>query len=303
MAYVKARDFKNALICFQQALKKSPNDSKCIMFVGNCYNELGEYTKAVEYFQLAINKGGINATLAGNISDTYQKLGNNPKALYWLQVRCSLDPMEAKKRKTIALIKKLQNPLSNPKGSLDAPDYLSGLAESHTWQNNLLPIKVCILKNPKRPEIYADFRRIAKAALDEWCTAIGGAMRYEFVDLPSRASLVCTYTDDPSEVRSDHEVGTNGNTTVHIANINNQIDRTNSVILVAKKSGGKRLSPATIMKLCMHEIGHAMGLNGHSPNNHDVMFWTSNVPTIRPALSERDKNTIKRLYVEYNKTQ
>lgn len=296
MTFVKAKDFKNALVCFEQAHKASPTDPTRIMFVGNCYNELGEYPKAIDYFQLAMRTGGVSAVLAGNMSDTYQKMGENSKALYWMQVNCALDPAEARNPKNLAIIKKLQDPLSNPTAPPNAPDYLQGLAESHIWQKNLVPIRVYVPKDQKLASIHAEFRKAVKESLDQWCTAIGGAITYKFVDSPTQATLVCAYTDDPRQVRSDHEIGTNGNTEVHIAKDSNAIDRTSTVILIAPVPGGTGFSTNTIAKVCLHELGHAMGLHGHSSNNHDVMFFLADTPSVPLQLSDRDKRTIKKLY-------
>lgn len=44
--------------------------------------------------------------------------------------------------------------------------------------------------------------------------------------------------------------------------------------------------------LALHEAGHALGLDGHSPFGSDLMYWKS--PLM--MLSERDKNTIHRWY-------
>ena len=52
-----------------------------------------------------------------------------------------------------------------------------------------------------------------------------------------------------------------------------------------------------LAKICLHEMGHALGMNGHSPNSHDVMYPSSSIyDKSAPVLSARDKSTIRRLY-------
>jgi hypothetical protein len=47
-----------------------------------------------------------------------------------------------------------------------------------------------------------------------------------------------------------------------------------------------------LYSLCLHEIGHALGLDGHSPNGLDIMYWKS----ASLELSARDRATIAKLY-------
>ncbi len=49
-----------------------------------------------------------------------------------------------------------------------------------------------------------------------------------------------------------------------------------------------------ILGTALHEIGHSLGISGHSPNENDIMFASSNKPKLEPT--QRDKNTIYMLY-------
>lgn len=48
-----------------------------------------------------------------------------------------------------------------------------------------------------------------------------------------------------------------------------------------------------LYSLVLHEVGHALGLDGHSPFGDDILYFKSP----RMMLSQRDKNTIHRLYL------
>jgi predicted Zn-dependent protease len=47
-----------------------------------------------------------------------------------------------------------------------------------------------------------------------------------------------------------------------------------------------------LKSLAMHEAGHALGLDGHSPFATDLMYWKS--PLLK--LSARDKKTLQLAY-------
>jgi hypothetical protein len=48
-----------------------------------------------------------------------------------------------------------------------------------------------------------------------------------------------------------------------------------------------------LRNIIAHELGHALGLLGHSPNNNDMMF---NITDEYSRISERDLNTLNKLY-------
>lgn len=54
------------------------------------------------------------------------------------------------------------------------------------------------------------------------------------------------------------------------------------------------LPPAQITATARHEIGHALGLWGHSPSPTDVLYASQ--VRVPPAISTRDVNTLRRVY-------
>ena len=48
-----------------------------------------------------------------------------------------------------------------------------------------------------------------------------------------------------------------------------------------------------------HEMGHALGIGGHSPNNLDIMYFTGN---LSGQLTTPDLNTLRTCYCDFTST-
>ncbi len=69
------------------------------------------------------------------------------------------------------------------------------------------------------------------------------------------------------------------------------------VLLTAHAADNLPPSVNEIKGVCLHEIGHALGLNGHSPNSNDIMYCSeTGSESRRPQLTVRDLATLKKLY-------
>ncbi len=62
---------------------------------------------------------------------------------------------------------------------------------------------------------------------------------------------------------------------------------------------GRSFSDTDTYKTCLHEVGHAIGMEGHSNTPSDIMYPMLNSAQT-PYLKERDINTIAALYSESN---
>jgi hypothetical protein len=293
--YLKAKNYAKALACFDAALKENPKSWVIMQSVGNCHMELGQYDSAIASIQKSIEVGGLHADQCNNMAAVYQRLGQPEKALNWLKLGCSVDPAKVNDPAIQAAMTRLQDPANNPTGSVTAPDYLSSLVSFGRWHKEDIPLKVYVRKNIQIPEFYNQFVGGLRDSFDQWCAATGGAVSYKFVSGADSANIVCDYTDHRELVSSQHELGIDGNTEM-LSKQDNSPGPTNIVVLVKNIPGAPAFRNRSLVTLCcLHEVGHALGMHGHSPNSHDVMFPAVTLNG-EAKLSERDNKTIRRIY-------
>ncbi|MCC7527441.1 MAG: matrixin family metalloprotease [Candidatus Melainabacteria bacterium] len=293
--YVKNKNFLKALDCFTAALKEHPNSWAIMQSVGSCHLELGQYDRAIAILQKSIEVGGLHASQCKNMAAVYQRLGQPKKALSWLKLACSVDPTQAADPNVQAAISKLQDPANNPSGSLTASDYLSSLVSFKGWRKESMPLKVHVRKNIQIPGFYDEFLSLIRESFDQWAVATGGAVSYRFVESPDGANVLCDYTDRRELVSSQHELGIDGITEMLVKR-DNTPGSANIIVLVKDGPGARTFKQGPLLRLsCLHEVGHTLGMHGHSPNNHDVMFSAATFGGAS-SLTERDKSTIRKIY-------
>lgn len=294
--YVKRKDFSRALECFNTALKQQPKSWVTMQSIGNCQMELGHYDYAITCFQKSIEAGGLHASQCNNLAAVYQRLGDAKKALNWLNIACKLDPARRNDVQVLAAVSKLKDPENNPIGSPAAPDYLSGLTMAKGWAKATMPLKVYVRQNSQLlPNFYPTFQASIRDAFDQWRAATSNAFSYKFVGSADSADLVCDYTDRRELVSSQHELGIDGIAEMLLKQ--DQSPGRGTLCILVKDGPGvpSFRSRELIMRCCLHEVGHALGMHGHSPNMHDIMFPGA-LRNGQNKLSERDKATIRRIY-------
>lgn len=289
----------------EQAVALAPKSAGIHCNLGLAYQNSGNMPRALEEFKVALtlNPHMPEATL--NLAGCYQSMGANAEAIHWYKTYLSTREVKEPQRKQINdIIIALQNATQKPYANPNGEDYLAGITAEGTyrWAKEKMPIRVFIQDSEAvNGKVVGGYKQSFKSALlaafDDWCKASGNRIKYQTVPDKEHADIFCTWTSDPLEVTENGTLSERGSAKIIVKG--SQIERATLKILTRPILEEGVLSEDEMKKACLHEVGHVLGLQGHSTNNHDVMFFTVDTATVWPVLSRRDKSTILRLYENY----
>ncbi len=163
------------------------------------------------------------------------------------------------------------------------------------WDAEKFPIKVFVPSDEeasKVPGYKPEYRTCLLKAFDDWQKT--SVVTFAFVDNIDDASLKCSWASDPAVLRNPAECG---EATVRWE-IGKPIQTAKIVILTEDKNDpwSKIISPNLMHKICLHEIGHSLGIRDHSPFPNDIMFACDRRSEDQEVLSDRDIKTLAHLY-------
>ncbi len=174
-----------------------------------------------------------------------------------------------------------------------ADDYLAEASTNGVarWPVERVPIKVFIEEG--KPEIgyTAELKETLKQAFTDWSSVSSGHLKFEMLPTRDNAQIICDWTNDPKKMMTPKE----GGYTI-VTPDTKGILHADILILTLPPGGSKTMPPNFAKRVALHEVGHAIGLLGHSSSPNDVMYDTVPPNDQATALSDRDKNTIVSLY-------
>ncbi len=294
---------------FAEAVKLSPENGLAHFRFAKALNESGDVEQALaEYLIVLKLKPHIRVTKY-NIGDCFQSLGRVQDAIDFFEQFVKEEPDDGLVKMAHARIAALKKVTSiSGKDDPSSGDYLGSVLDAggrRMWIQDQLPIKVYISNGNEIADFPAQYNKVALDSLSEWIDSTGGKLSYQLVDDSGEASIVLDWTNDPLSVKQGATGAEGGHTDVKWKQSLSDPTGTKQLfyahvrILVVGNANQKFLADDELKKVLLHELGHALGLGGHSSNNHDVMFY-GRAPTIAPALSKRDRNTINKLYSDYS---
>lgn len=263
----------------------------------NAYNK-GQYDFAKTLFQKAIkaNSKDVNAKYMYAQILVKERQYEQAKNEYNDIIRISPDSQAAKlSQQGIKLIddyNKKQNPEKTevaektklPPPSKE-PDYLKNAYRNGKFYTRPKgTTRIYITKSP--------YKSLAVKAFSEWQSAMGSAVMFTYSGNPQDASVILSF-----EERIDLPGAEKGGVTSSKFDGDNIVS-SNIVIRTVDEKGNK-VPDNVIYHVLLHEIGHAIGIMGHSTDPNDIMSTGTSV--YLPHLSQRDKNTARALYNTYKK--
>jgi predicted Zn-dependent protease len=154
------------------------------------------------------------------------------------------------------------------------PTYMGVL---RTWTS--FPVTVAIINNSY---LNAGFQAMAQQGMANWNTGTAGQVTFQVVSASQSPDITITF--EPSSQIDGSDDGTVGLTTVYPSSTNASI-LSHADILVATDLS----TDAQTLNTMTHELGHSLGIGGHSNVDQDLMFPYLN-DAFAPAVD--DVNTL-----------
>lgn len=282
--------------CLEKAAYLAPRSAGIHCNLGLAYQNSGNINKAIGEFETALKLSTAMPEATLNLAGCYQSVGDNENAINWYGKYLEENPKSLQSKQVEDIMEALKKSLGRGESDPHGPDYYSSISKEgiYRWAQERMPLRIYIEPGLDVVGYFARFDSVLLDAFNEWCKASGGNVSVTRVDNQNQADIFCSWTSNPEEVTVSGTQGERGSARI-IAKGNNILRATLKILTKPFLEDGY-LSDDDMKKACLHEVGHVLGLQGHSNNNHDVMFFTVDTSTVWPVLTKRDKATMSRLY-------
>lgn len=169
--------------------------------------------------------------------------------------------------------------------------YLDIISKNGLTRWNKIPVKVFIDSKSDAQGFKPEFAQTIKSAFEQWQKVSKGKIAFEFLDKADDAQIVCKWTNDRKVLMNPNE---GGNT--QVVPSTDGIFSAQMLLLTSPPPGANEIKTDYLTRVALHEIGHALGITGHSTERTDIMFSTVYPDDKNESLSSNDIATINALY-------
>jgi tetratricopeptide (TPR) repeat protein/predicted Zn-dependent protease len=305
-AFANAGQSQQAINEFQAALRIDPSIKEAVLNIGSNYQSLGDCPKAISWYERYLKEnpgsskaGDIRQRIQGLRQQMQQSAGRPPQGNQGMPQ--GYPPAQSFPGGPPGYPGQ-QALVGQPNGYGMQPnvvpdDYLGSAASGGKYFRwTRMPIRIFIASGAGVNGYQNSYYQDLMDACSQWAVGSGNRITFELSNNPSQSDISCAWTGDPNQIVEAGRAIEGGLTKLNGQPINaTEVSITSARMTILTNRGGIPLTDDDMRKVCLHEVGHALGINGHSNNNNDVMFFSES-PTVSPTLTNRDKATIWRLY-------
>jgi tetratricopeptide (TPR) repeat protein len=288
--------YREAEEVFRKAVVADEACVDCHLNYGICLYQLNRYWGALSQLEkvIALDKDNAQALLyLGHCYSKTKKISDAVRS-YENYLELNTTDAEADKYRTLVGVLKTQaqslEQSQAAKQSTASGDYMKEATSAglYRWPESRMPITVFIepgeAVNGYRPE----FDDCLRHAFQEWTTTTKSKVRFDVVNDRDGAEMIVTWTDDMHAPELRAEAGK--------ANVTQDSDGIRSAdlkLLTVSPFKEGPLGSEALYRVCLHEIGHALGIIGHSPYPDDIMY-----PLLsdQSGITPRDAKTFFAVY-------
>lgn len=299
---IREEKYKMAADILNRALAVCPTLSSAHTNLGLALSRIGQTEDAIEHLKDAIAIDPSRSAPWVNLASAFQLNGQLKACVvtYREYMRRFPDDQMVSKVKDLAdnlqkeqakqeAIERAMAAAHDP-GTSDYYHYVSHDGNVR-WDEKRLPLKVYINSGRGVPGYKLEYQGFFDDSFKEWSTATASKVTYELVKDADKADVECIWSNDIKQVSSPSEGG-ECQSTYNKAGM----EHARIVVLTCDPSPDSPLSPNQLKAVCLHEIGHALGMHGHSPRPTDIMYCSMPMKDAKVVLTPRDAQTLLRVY-------
>jgi tetratricopeptide (TPR) repeat protein len=275
-------------------LREHPADTDAKYVYASILYKLGRYHFAADQLKDVLAQQPQNPEANLLIGQIYQSMHKPVLAITAYKRFQTLAPNDPRSQQYAALIAVLQDEAKKQEQhhvdlDKDTGNYLAAVCQGSflRWKNPAA-ISVLVLDGSKVPGYRPEFEESLRQAFDEWTETTDGKIGFVFTQDPKQAQLTVQWTDDLHAPALTAEAGI-----TKTSPGKEGIEKAEIALLTVDNFKDGPVGKNFMYNVCLHEIGHALGLQGHRPQSEDIMHPTL---YLQQGLSGRDKRTILALY-------
>lgn len=251
-----------ALSQLEKSLELDKNNAQAYLYLGHCYSKTRKISDAVRSYE-----NFMETTSSRDDAEKYRAL------------------VGALKSQVIAAESSRPMEQATASGDYMKETTLNGIFR---WPESRMPITVFIEPAGSISGYRPEFDDVLRHAFQEWTTVTKSKVRFEVVNQRDGAEMIVTWTDDMHAPELKAEAGK-----ASVMQDSDGIKSADLKLLTVSPFKEGPVGSQALYLVCLHEIGHALGLIGHSPYPDDIMYP---ILSEQSGITPRDARTFQAVY-------